>query len=167
MRISLREIGRKAGVDDKTVARAVEIAGLNAIGGKYDLDAAIKAIADNADPSLIAGHNAAARGDIQGAGSATSILATAKARAEEARAAKIELELQLRRGELVERAAVLEAGADLIARVRTTLLSIGFRIAPKVEGLDVQAAAKVINDEIRVALGVLGDADAFTAEVLS
>lgn len=172
MRASLKEIARQTAVDDKTVKRAILIAALAHGQGGYDLDDAMQAVRDHADPSLIAGHAINGRGEGGESGdakpSATSTLANAKARGEIARADKIELELAVRRGQLVERDAVINVASDLIARVRTGLLTLGYRIAPQIAGLtDQQAIARIINDDIRLALRELADADRFTNEVLS
>ena len=161
---TVAEIAAELGVDHKTVRRALIAAGFDMTNERHDRAEAIETVRNIADPARMIGHASHGRG---APSNTATIIADARARSEIAKAARTELDLEVRRGDLVERVAVLEAGADLIARVRTTLLSIGFRIAPKVEGLSVDQAARIINEELRIALGVLGDSDAFTAEVLS
>ena len=165
-RASIQAIADAAGVDHHTARRAIALAQLKHGRGGFDLSDALQAIADHADPARIAGHASVGRGE--GAGAATSTLAEARARAEQARADKLELEVQIRRGALVERDAVTATAVDLTARVRTAMLSIGFRLAPKLNGLtDDASIARAINEEIRATLRELADADHFASEVLS
>ena len=169
-RASLRAIAEMAGVSDKTVRACADAAGIIGARGRnggYPVEETLRAVEDHGAPARIAGHQSNGRG--QGAaGTAAQTLADARARAEIARAGKIELELEIRRGELVERASVEAAGRSLVADARTALLSVGLRLAPRLAGLsDENQINAIITNEVRVVLGALSDEAAFIAEVLS
>jgi phage terminase Nu1 subunit (DNA packaging protein) len=166
MLVSAKAVKVITGVSVETVRAACERAGVVIHPGRlYEQDAAVAAVASHADPARIAGHAASGLGNAQSA--EISTLASARARAEEARAKKLETENARTEGLLVERAAVVAAGCDLIARVRGALLSVGQRAAPVVSGLtDHLVIADAINASVREVLGELSDHDLFNDAVL-
>ena len=167
MLVSAKTIKQITNVSVPTVRHACERAGVVIHPGHlYERDEAVAAVASHADPARIAGHGASGLGNAQSA--EISTLASARARAEEARARKLETENARTEGLLVERAAVVAAGCDLIVRVRGALLSVGQRAAPVVSGLvDHQAIADAINAAIREVLAELSDHDLFNEAVLN
>lgn len=167
VQISMNALAEELGISTNTVKAAAAAANLQHGRGGFNEDDLREAVETYVDPARVAGH-AAVAGKIIAATAATSTLANARARAEEARADKLELEHRVRVGELVEREAVANVATDLIAAVRTSLLSIGYRIAPLTMGItETKAVADIINDQIRTALRELADPDRFLAEVLS
>ncbi|QDM28400.1 hypothetical protein FNL56_21505 [Tardiphaga sp. vice304] len=163
----MNALANELGISPNTVKAAAVAADLPHGRGGFNEDNLRAAVEDFADPARIAGH-AASSGKTTLATTSTNTLANARARAEEARADKLELEHRVRVGELVEREAVTNVATDLIAAVRTSLLSLGYRIAPLITGsTDPQAIAGIINEQIRTALRELADPDRFLDEVLS
>lgn len=164
--VSAKQLKTETGLSVPTIRDACLRSGVAETDGFYDRDAAIAAVKGNVDPSRVSGHAASGLGGQSG--SAISALAISRARAEEARARKLETENARIDGTLVERAAVIAAGCDLIARVRGALLSVGQRAAPVVSGLtDHLTIADAINAAVREVLGELADHDAFNLAVLS
>lgn len=98
----------------------------------------------------------------------TNTLAKAKAQAELHRARKLELLNAKLEGSLIDRANVTETGARIIAEVRTALLSLGPRIAPKVaDKNDTREIARIVETEVRDVLGNLADEERFFAALES
>jgi hypothetical protein len=69
---------------------------------------------------------------------------------------------------LVSRADVTDTGARILAEVRTALLSLGPRIAPKVANeSDTREIARIVETEVRDVLGNLADEERFFAALES
>jgi len=154
-------------VDHRTVRRAIERADLKAGRGGYDFDAAVAAVAANADPARLAGH-AVTRDN----GAASSPMMEARVRFEGLKARRLEIDNAKAEGELISRSAVTETGISLITAARTALLTLGHRLAEKVANKsDIKEIAKIIEAEVRDVLGVLSDPQTFLtaleAEALS
>lgn len=159
---TIQKIADATGVNQATVRRALTAAGLQAGRGGYDMTAAIEAVRSNADPARIAGHAANGRGE--GGSDATSTLADARARAENLRARKLEIENAKAEAKLIDREAVTATGIHIIATARTALLSLGHRVAEKVATKsDVREIAGIVEQEVRDVLGVLADEGRFFA----
>lgn len=88
-------------------------------------------------------------------------LVAIRCRRETAAAEREELELKLRRGQLLERAGVERAWSRLILEARTRLLAIPDRVAPKIPALsgDVAAVRQFVRCEIHEALAELAQYD--------
>ena len=165
-RLSMNALADELNISVNTVKAAAISANLANGRGGFDETELRKTVEDYADPARIAGH-AASSGKKTSATDATSTLATARARAEEARANKLELEIDVRRGQLVEREAVENTLLDVIARARTQLLNIGHRCASKLVNMgDETEIARIVNAEARLALSELSDVNRLTEEAL-
>jgi hypothetical protein len=163
--VSAKFLKAETNLSVPTIRSACALVRVPMQGDLYDRDAALAAIKAEVDPARVAGHAASGLGNQ--AVSTVSTLASARARAEDARAHKLETENARADGRLVEREAVIAAGCDLIARVRGALLSVGQRAAPVVSGMtDHRKIADAINLAVREVLGELSDHDAFNEAVL-
>lgn len=65
------------------------------------------------------------------------------------------LELEQKRGELVEKAEVEAIAADIASTVRSKLLSVGVRVAGMCEGRTAREIQEIIEDEINEAMSEL------------
>jgi hypothetical protein len=158
-RAKISVIADECGVDHRTVRRALERAGLTAGRGGYDLDAAVAAVAANADPARLNGH-AVTRDN----GGAESPMMTARVRHEELKARRLELDNAKAEGALISRDAVTATGISIITTTRTALLTLGNRCAEKVANKsDVREIAKIIETEVRDVLGALAEPETFLA----
>ena len=167
-RASMREIARQSGVDDKTVALCIAKAGLGHGRGGYDLDEGVQACRDHADLLRAAGHDAAALAEASPGSTARENLAAAKVTTVELQNEKLRLEIAVRNGQLVERAAVEATALSIIADAKAALLALKYKLAPLVAvETDVTTIQKLIGDEIAAALGEIADLDKFTDAVLS
>jgi len=76
-----------------------------------------------------------------------------KARLDKARADKIELELKLKRGEVVERSEVDHEWGELIAALRAKILAVPRKVAPQVHASEsVSECEKILKGAVREAL---------------
>jgi hypothetical protein len=131
-----------------------------------DFAKAVEIVKAVADTDRIIGHAVNGRGE--GGGKQTSAYAQAKAQAELHRARKLELLNAKLEGSLVDRENVTVTGARIIAEVRTALLSLGPRIAPKVaDKSDTREIARIVETEVRDVLGNLADEERFFAALES
>lgn len=164
--LTAKELKALTGRSVPAIRNACERAGVPLRDGLYDREAALAAIESEIDPARVAGHGSRGLGDARE--TEVSSYATARARAEAARAEKLELEVLQTRGALVEREAVTEAGRNLVFRVREDLLALGQRVAPKIIGMTDEATiAKTINEQVRLLLGAMAEAARFEREVLA
>ena len=138
--------------------------------GRFPLDAALAAIDLQRSPDKALGRQAASPGAIAptansspatGRGNAPSDLATARAESERQRARKLRLENERIEGDLLSKAAVIDAGIHFAAHMRAGLLSFGAAVAPTLAGLSADKIAATINEAMRGLLGRLGDAQDF------
>ncbi|MET4479467.1 hypothetical protein [Bradyrhizobium sp. F1.13.3] len=163
MRGMIRRVADAVGFDQATVRRAIEAAGLDP--KDVDFDQALHLARSIADPARIVGHAANGRGE-GGHSALTDTLAEAKAHAERLRARKIELLNAKLEGSLIPREAVTATGARILAEARTSLLSLGHRLAPKVAGkTDTREIARIVETEVRDVLGALSDDQRFFADL--
>jgi hypothetical protein len=142
-------IAEAAEVDTATVRRALVSAGKTA----EDISVAdgVALVNSMADPARIVGHQATRV-------TSNPAMADARARHEQLKAEELEIKLAKARGELIDRKVYTETGIRILSEVRTALLSLGFRIAPKVVGnADEKEIARVVEAEVRDVLGVLAD----------
>jgi hypothetical protein len=157
----IRRIVDEAGRDHATVHRALTSSGMTEQDAQADFAKAVEIVKAVADTDRIIGHAVNGRGE---GGNQTSAYAQAKAQAELHRARKLELLNAKLEGQLVDRAAITETGVRLIAEVRTALLSLGPRIAPKVaDKSDTREIARIVETEVRDVLGNLSDEERFFA----
>lgn len=162
---TIRKIADEAGVDQATVRRALQEAGVSA--DEVGIAKAVETVTAIADPARIIGHAVNGRGE--GEHSATTdALAEAKAHAARLQARKLELQNARLEGSLISREAVTATGIRIIAEVRTALLALGYRLADKVAGkTDVQEIARITESEVRAVLGELADEARFFAALES
>lgn len=153
----IRQIADLIEVDPKSVRNALALASIpQDLGGRSVEEVAdiVKAIVD---PARVSGHAATRVGkDSSGA------LSDARTQFERLKARRLEIENAKAEGKLIDREAVTETGAHIIASARTALLSLGYRLAGKVAGkTDLGEIAKLIENEVRTVLGKIADPDAF------
>ncbi len=95
-------------------------------------------------------------------------LNAAKAEGEQMRARKMRLQLEQAEGKLIDRETVAEVCKDIATRARSAFLSIGPKLAPRLAGMtDERAIAGLIEEEARLALGVLADPFTYANEALA
>lgn len=163
MRGIVRRVADAAGVDQATVRRAIETAGLDP--NTVSFDDGLNLVQSVADRARVIGHAASGRGE-GGHSAVTDTLAEAKAHAERLRARKIELLNAKLEGSLIPRDAVTATGARILSEARTALLSLGHRVATKVAGKsDTREIARIVENEVRDVLGALASDDRFFAEL--
>jgi len=159
---TIRKIADESGLSQTTVRRALEGAGMSELRAGEDFTKAVEIARNWADSDRVLGHFASGRGE--GGNRASSAYSDAKAQSELHRARKLELQNAVLEGSLIDRQSVTDTGARIIAEVRTTLLSLGHRIAPNVVGkTDQREVAQIIETAIRDALGSLSDEKRFFA----
>ena len=162
--VSLKRLKTETGLSIPTLRDACRRAGVPEDAGCYDRDLALAAVRAQVDPARVAGHAVSGLGNVPIA----NTYADARARSETARAEKLELETLVRRGELVERAAVTASCTEIVVRVRTALLGIGTRAAPLVLGkTDLLETINTINAAARQVLGELADDQSLNDAVLN
>ncbi|MGY3618419.1 hypothetical protein [Bradyrhizobium sp. USDA 10063] len=155
----IRKLADETGLDQATVRRACAAAELTEEQCEADFAHAVEAVKAIADSDRVIGHAASGRGGVS-----NNAYAEAKAQAELHRARKLELQNAQLEGRLIDRAAVTETGARIIAEVRTALLAVGHRIANKVAGKsDTREIARIVEAEVREVLGALADEERFFA----
>ena len=165
--VSAKQLKAETRLSVPTIKSACERAGVPAVAGNYDHDAALAAIRNEVDPARTAGHALGGLCDLTPTAPVTAY-ASARARSEEARASKLELDASLRIGRLVEREAVTAALVEIVVKVRTALLGIGSRAAPLVMGRsDMLEIAEIINGAAREVLGELADDQTLNDAVLA
>ena len=153
----ISKIADDLGVDPKTVRRALEAAGLAQDQVAVDFEAALKAIRPFIDNERVVEHQATRI-------TTNPAIRDARSRVEELKAQKLALEIAKAEGRLIDRDAVTESGVRIISAVRTSLLALGYRLAPKVAGkTDPKEIARIVETEVRDVLGVLADETAFFA----
>lgn len=161
---TIQEIAEATGVNQATVRRALRAEGLTPGRGGYAFNDAVEIVKAIADQDRLLGNAASGRGE--GGATQVSAYSEAKALAERHRARKLELENEATEGRLIPREAVTDTGVGIITAVRTALLAIGTRVAPKLAGkTDLPEIARLIEEEVRTVLGVLADPDRFFAEL--
>ena len=106
-------------------------------------------------PSWFRGIEAGVEG-VSGGGSPES-LDEARLRKLSADADLAELNARERRGELVGRAEAHSEVVEVLVSVRSGVMSAGRRIAGRGEGLDREGLRRVVEDELRLALGSLSE----------
>lgn len=157
----IRRLADETGLDHKTVRRAMAETGWAEADCEADFDGAAEMIRSVSDTDRVIGHAAGGRGE---GGTSGDTYAAAKAQAELHRARKLELQNAKLEGSLVDRQAVTDTGARIFADVRTALLSLGPRIAPKVlDRSDAREVARIVVAEVRDVLSTLADETRFFA----
>ncbi|QCK87251.1 hypothetical protein E8L99_16545 [Phreatobacter aquaticus] len=173
-----KEIATKYGLSYQTVARKIREMLPQVEPGRYDSELvdmvmpeliasidvgkAMGAAAGGDKDSSLAGLGITPRGEnggkIHARNDASERLALAKIQSEEAKAAKMTLAVEKERGNLIDREAARRAGANFAARVRQALFSVPIRVSTRLIGLqDAASIARIIDDELRDALGTLAD----------
>ena len=172
--ISTKAIKQSTGLSLPTIRKALKAAAVvpNS-AGQYDEAAALAAIASQVDPARTAGHAVGGKGEVAEAsgGSTRGSLngyADARARSEEMRAQKLELEVRKRNGELVERAAVERAGVALFVQTRIALMAVGSKVAPQLLGVaNALDGQRIVDEAIREALTAFANETAAIADILA
>lgn len=158
----IRRVADALKLDAKTVRRALDAAGINEaeIASRFEeVCAAVRSIADAAK---VMDHSTHGRG--LGGSDSDSGYAAAKVEHTRQQTEKIRIQVERAQGRLISREAVVQTGTRLIAEVRTSLLSLGPRIADKVAGkTDAKEIAHAVTQEVRDVLGALSDSDRFIA----
>jgi hypothetical protein len=156
---AISRIAEELDVDQKTVRRALEAAGMSQEQAEADFNAAVEAAKPFIDHERVVGHQATRA-------TTNPAIRDARSRVEELKAQKLALEIAVTERRLVDREAVTETGVRIISAVRTSLLALGYRLAPKVAGkTDTRDIARIVEQEVRDVLGVLADEDRFLAEL--
>lgn len=154
----ISRIADEAGLDPKTVRRALEDLGRTEQQAEANFASTVELVMTWADSERVTGHATNGRGE----GGHVSELARAKAEAERHRAEKMRLQNERLRGSLVERADVEETGRRILGDLRVALLAVGARVAPRVTGCaDAKTVARLIEEEIRNSLTAFADPDKF------
>jgi|GEM_PF-2800936 len=157
---TFRKIADETGLDQATVRRALEAAGMSEAQAGAEFINAVEIARDWADTDKVIGHSASGRGE--GGNRTSSAYADAKAQSELHRARKLELQNAKLEGSLVDREAVTETGIRVLSEVRTAILSLGNRVAPNLVGKsDVREIARIIEAEARDVLTSLADEKKF------
>jgi hypothetical protein len=127
---------------------------------EYSEADALEVLQAAVDQSRAVGNHLAGRGSDASAINLNSV-AAARARAEQARADKIELELDERRKNLISKSAVIDAASAFALHVRNGLLAVGDKAAAQCVGKSADQIAATINGFINEALSDLSDVDAY------
>jgi hypothetical protein len=155
----IRRIADEAGLDPKTVRRALEALELTEQQAEADFANTVTVVTAWADSDRVVGHATNGRGG----GGHVSELAQARAESERHRAEKMRLQNERLRGSLIDRAAATETVTRLLGDFRTALLAMNGKLAPKLVGLsDVRAISRIIDTEVRDTLTAFAD-EGFTA----
>jgi hypothetical protein len=158
----IQKIADECGVNQASVRRALKDAGEDIANPNFEK--AVQIVRAVADSARISGHAANGRGE--GGDESRNPFVEAKARAELARARKIELQVARDEGKLIDREAVAGTGEAIIAHARAAILSLGHRVAPQLIGkTDIREIATIIEGEARIVLKGIADPDAFLAQI--
>ena len=118
------------------------------------------------DPARSAGRAISGRDGNADAPVALSNYADARAEGERMRCEKIRLELEIKKGNLIDRQIVIDAGQDVLAHIRVGLTGLAPRIAAKLLDKDTATISRILTEEIENTLRDLADADAFMNKTL-
>lgn len=158
----IQKIADECGVDQATVRRALKAANVDAKNPNFET--AVQIVRAVADSNRVLDHAANGRGE--GGDETLSPLAKIKVRLGLATARKMELRNARDEGRLIERESVAETGEAMIVYARAAILSLGYRVAPRLIGKsDVKEIAKIIEGEARVVLGALADENNFLRQI--
>ena len=167
--VTVTGLARIVGIDPRTARSALDRAGIEPVSGqRYRRGTAEAAIRANVDADKVLGNATSGRGTME-AGQLSEFggLATEKHETARLRNEKLRLDLDVKRGKLVDRADVMSAGADIIRRATFHFLAIGQRAAPKLVGItDPAAIADVIETEARASLAELADMSRIVEEIV-
>jgi hypothetical protein len=156
----IRKIADETNLDQATVRRALTSSDMSEQDAQADFAKAVEIVRAVADADRIIGHAANGRGE----GATSNAFAEVKAEEARHRIEKMRLQNERLRGSLVDRADVTETLARMMADLRTAMLAVSGRLAPKLAGqTDVRAIAKNIDAEIRDALTVFANEEFFAA----
>ena len=142
-------------------AALLRAAGMERDGRKlYDATEARTVLSAAIDPARATGNRLAGRA---GGAVAPEISELSKVRieTERARIRKMQLENDERTGKLVDRATVTEAGEAFAATVRTSIMAVAPKIAPRLVGKTRDEISAALEIELRHALGDLSDVTNF------
>jgi hypothetical protein len=155
----VRKIADETGLDQATARRALAASNMSEQDCEADFAKAVETVSALADTDRVMGHAANGRGE----GGHISELAAAKGEAEKYRAEKLRLQNAKLAGHLVDRDAVTETGVRMLAKIRTTFLALGHRVADKAVGKDAREIARIVEAEVRGVLAGLADEEKFLA----
>lgn len=163
-RLSLHRLVGECGTGREKTLAILQAAGIEPDADRrYDAEEAKAAILRAKDQTLATGKAAAAGTRSNG----FEDLAAAKARSEEARARKLELQAKQLEETLLPRAATEAAFTELGASLRNAFLGLGAKVIPQIIGRDAPTGAAVIDREIEDILRVFTDREKFIADILS
>ena len=155
------------GASRPTAARLAREAGVREVGGKFDPEPALAAIRAGLDLDKATGHRLIGNG-ARLEGGTSSGLTAARERQALASAEAREIANAERRKQLVERKAVEAALADVLVRVRSAVLAVAGKSAPKVAAVsDVARCRAILESDLRAALSDLADAADIHRAILS
>jgi len=89
----------------------------------------------------------------------------ARQRFEELKAQKLELEIAVTEGRLIDRQAVTDTGVRLLTEIREAFLRLGRRVADQAVGKDAREIARLVESEARTILEDLADEKRFFARL--
>jgi len=157
--VTASTLGKTAGVDRRTAASLARSAGVREVKGRFDPAPALAAIRQGLDLDKAAGHRLVGRGERMDPAPVSGLTAARERQAIAAADAR-ELANAERRKTLVDREAVKLALDDILVRVRSAVLSVAGRSAPKVAAVaDVAICRQILDNELRAALSDLAAAD--------
>jgi hypothetical protein len=152
---AIAKIAEELDVDPKTVRRALEAVNMRPEQAEENFDNAVEIVRSVVDNECVIGHQATRV-------TMNPAIANSRRRLEELKAKQLEIEIQQTERKLVSRDSVTETGARIFAEIRTALLSLGPRIAPKaINKADAREIARIVETEVRDVLGQLADEDRF------
>lgn len=172
-RITVTELKRETGTDPVLVKKWLAEAKIarRSSDKTWPRVKALNAINARKDQTLTTVHRAG-RGKVNGdvssvAGAAHAALSSAKADAERERHRKLKLDNDRREGNLIDRTKITATAKAIVGTVRTSLLSVPDRVAPKLVGLnDPTEISEILENEIRACLSSIATASTFEREVM-
>lgn len=165
LRASITELAAEFRIPRSAALAHLKDAGIPRAPDKsFPYDEAAEAISLRIDKATAIGNRLAGRGGGIGDDEALRQLAKAKADTAIAQAAKIQIDVETKRGNLLPKADVLAATDAFAKHLRNGLMGVGSKVGARVVGKSADDAARIVNTAIREALTDLSDIDAFILE---
>ena len=152
------KIAEELDVDPRTVRRALDAAGMGQEQAEADFGAAVEVVRVFVDNERVVGHHATRVTTNPG-------IRDARQRFEELKAQKLELEIAVTEGRLIDRQAVTDTGVRLLTEIREAFLRLGRRVADQAVGKDAREIARLVESEARTILEDLADEKRFFARL--
>lgn len=165
--VTATHLASVTGASRPTAAKLARDAGVREVGGKFDPEPALTAIRAGLDLDKATGHRLIGNG-ARLEGGTSSGLTAARERQALASAEAREIANAERRKQLVEREAVVAALADIVVRVRSTVLAVASKSAPKVaKESDPARCRAILESDLRAALSDLAAAEDIHRAILA